>query len=172
MECPICLGSTLEPVSLSCGHFFCGTCLVRVMITQWAQPNASCPMCRSPVFIAGMSAESMAQSYPQRNLAPVARSPSPLPIGIEASDDDTYEVSDILDGRRVHGRYEYLVLWSSGEQTWEPLANLAGVAELLRRYRQRRHARIQADYRRRRARRGRRSSRSGGSRRDPRRASQ
>uniref|UniRef100_A0A3B3Z726 RING-type domain-containing protein n=1 Tax=Periophthalmus magnuspinnatus TaxID=409849 RepID=A0A3B3Z726_9GOBI len=43
LTCPICLEPLKEPVSLSCHHSFCQTCLNKTWNTR---PNKTCPMCR------------------------------------------------------------------------------------------------------------------------------
>ncbi|XP_067321495.1 zinc finger protein RFP-like [Anolis sagrei] len=45
LACPICLEYFKEPVSLSCGHNFCQSCLDRC----WEEKEASCPQCREKV---------------------------------------------------------------------------------------------------------------------------
>lgn len=42
ITCPICLDIYQKPVSISCGHIFCSTCLKKC---EGAEP--ACPMCRS-----------------------------------------------------------------------------------------------------------------------------
>ncbi|KAL8213183.1 UNVERIFIED_CONTAM: hypothetical protein K2H54_061170 [Gekko kuhli] len=45
--CPVCLSYFTEPVTLSCGHNFCQTCISR----SWEEPSkdAVCPQCRKDV---------------------------------------------------------------------------------------------------------------------------
>ena len=48
-----------------------------------------------------------------------------------------YEVETILDKRTVRGKTEYLIKWkgySTGESTWEPLANLRNIKEIIQKY--------------------------------------
>ncbi|XP_008104095.2 zinc finger protein RFP isoform X2 [Anolis carolinensis] len=45
LACPICLEYFKEPVSLSCGHNFCQSCLDLC----WEEKEASCPQCREKV---------------------------------------------------------------------------------------------------------------------------
>nr|XP_008103960.1 PREDICTED: zinc finger protein RFP [Anolis carolinensis] len=45
LSCPICLEYFKEPVSLSCGHNFCQSCLDQC----WEEKEASCPQCREKV---------------------------------------------------------------------------------------------------------------------------
>ena len=56
------------------------------------------------------------------------------------SDDDEYEVEQILDYKQVNGRPCYLVKWEgydTSENTWEPIANLTGCHQLVKEYHQR-----------------------------------
>uniref|UniRef100_UPI00358E6682 E3 ubiquitin-protein ligase RNF170-like isoform X2 n=1 Tax=Myxine glutinosa TaxID=7769 RepID=UPI00358E6682 len=49
--CPICLQDPTGPVETSCGHIFCGACLVTYWRTgSWLEP-VRCPVCRSPVSL-------------------------------------------------------------------------------------------------------------------------
>lgn len=43
LECGVCLSLVCEPVSLSCGHTFCRTCLVRTL----QRTAKRCPCCRA-----------------------------------------------------------------------------------------------------------------------------
>ncbi|KAG8463043.1 hypothetical protein KFE25_001816 [Diacronema lutheri] len=43
-ECPICLHSLCEPLSLECGHAFCRLCLLQS--TRLAPDGRACPLCR------------------------------------------------------------------------------------------------------------------------------
>uniref|UniRef100_A0A803T4D1 RING-type domain-containing protein n=1 Tax=Anolis carolinensis TaxID=28377 RepID=A0A803T4D1_ANOCA len=45
LSCPICLEYFKEPLSLSCGHNFCQSCLDQC----WEGKEASCPQCREKV---------------------------------------------------------------------------------------------------------------------------
>ncbi|XP_023229184.1 E3 ubiquitin-protein ligase RNF114-like [Centruroides sculpturatus] len=46
VTCPICLDVYVHPVSTSCGHEFCKSCMNRAA----EQRNRRCPLCRSPIF--------------------------------------------------------------------------------------------------------------------------
>ncbi|XP_072273463.1 E3 ubiquitin-protein ligase TRIM7-like [Pyxicephalus adspersus] len=46
--CFICLDSYTDPVSLPCGHSFCGKCIVHELDTQGTSGVYSCPNCRKP----------------------------------------------------------------------------------------------------------------------------
>lgn len=43
LECGVCLSLVCEPVSLSCGHTFCRTCLVSAL----RRSAKKCPCCRA-----------------------------------------------------------------------------------------------------------------------------
>uniref|UniRef100_A0A803U0B0 Zinc finger protein RFP-like n=1 Tax=Anolis carolinensis TaxID=28377 RepID=A0A803U0B0_ANOCA len=45
LSCPICLEYFVEPVTISCGHNFCQSCLDQC----WEGKEASCPQCRKKV---------------------------------------------------------------------------------------------------------------------------
>nr|XP_008103971.1 PREDICTED: zinc finger protein RFP-like [Anolis carolinensis] len=45
LACPICLEYFKEPVTISCGHNFCQSCLDQ----WWGEKEASCPQCREKV---------------------------------------------------------------------------------------------------------------------------
>jgi len=45
LECPACLNLLYQPITLLCGHSFCGVCL-----KSWLRSGSRiCPMCRAPV---------------------------------------------------------------------------------------------------------------------------
>lgn len=45
LECPTCLNLLYQPITLLCGHSFCGVCL-----KSWLRSGSCiCPMCRTPV---------------------------------------------------------------------------------------------------------------------------
>ena len=45
LECPTCLNLLYQPITLLCGHSFCGVCL-----KSWLRSGSRiCPMCRAPV---------------------------------------------------------------------------------------------------------------------------
>ncbi|CAD7929630.1 unnamed protein product [Amoebophrya sp. A120] len=63
-ECALCLRLLLEPVSVSCGHTFCRSCIEASL-----DHRAACPLCRQPI-IAGRSVNVLIQNliqqrYPQ-----------------------------------------------------------------------------------------------------------
>jgi len=47
-ECALCLKLLLDPLSVSCGHTFCRTCINRSQ-----EYRTACPMCRKPVHVGG-----------------------------------------------------------------------------------------------------------------------
>ncbi|KAM4026487.1 E3 ubiquitin/ISG15 ligase TRIM25-like [Anomaloglossus baeobatrachus] len=47
LNCSICLSLYTEPVSLSCGHNFCSSCIVSVLDAQEAAGVYPCPECRT-----------------------------------------------------------------------------------------------------------------------------
>ena len=45
LECPTCLNLLYQPITLLCGHSFCGVCL-----KSWLRSGSRiCPMCRAPI---------------------------------------------------------------------------------------------------------------------------
>ncbi|XP_072889206.1 zinc-binding protein A33-like [Hemitrygon akajei] len=48
LTCPVCLEVFTDPVSLECGHHFCGACISQVW--ERASGDVSCPQCRQ-VFV-------------------------------------------------------------------------------------------------------------------------
>ncbi|XP_069619067.1 E3 ubiquitin/ISG15 ligase TRIM25-like [Ranitomeya imitator] len=46
LECSVCLNIYTDPVTLRCGHSFCGVCIDQVLITQDKSGVYSCPECR------------------------------------------------------------------------------------------------------------------------------
>ncbi|XP_073484472.1 E3 ubiquitin-protein ligase TRIM39-like [Aquarana catesbeiana] len=46
LDCPVCLNTYTDPVTLRCGHNFCQVCIDRVLETQEGSGNYSCPQCR------------------------------------------------------------------------------------------------------------------------------
>lgn len=46
LNCSICLGIYIDPVTLRCGHNFCRGCIDRVLDTQEGSGEYSCPECR------------------------------------------------------------------------------------------------------------------------------
>jgi len=51
VECPVCYEDTTTPMSLDCGHAFCGTCVDRlfdVAVGHGSSSSVSCPMCIRP----------------------------------------------------------------------------------------------------------------------------
>ncbi|CAD8213611.1 unnamed protein product [Paramecium octaurelia] len=47
-DCPICLQTLLQPITLTCGHTFCKPC---VRSKYFYQNYNSCPVCRAPIQI-------------------------------------------------------------------------------------------------------------------------
>ncbi|CAK79293.1 unnamed protein product (macronuclear) [Paramecium tetraurelia] len=47
-DCPICLQTLLQPITLTCGHTFCKPC---VRSKYFYQSYNSCPVCRAPIQI-------------------------------------------------------------------------------------------------------------------------
>ncbi|CAD8111423.1 unnamed protein product [Paramecium primaurelia] len=47
-DCPICLQTLLQPITLTCGHTFCKPC---VRNKYFYQNYNSCPVCRAPIQI-------------------------------------------------------------------------------------------------------------------------
>jgi len=63
--------------------------------------------------------------------------PSPQPIQID--DELEYEVEHILDSRKYHNQYQYLVKWKgydSGHNSWEPAAHLTHSEQLVNAFHQ------------------------------------
>ncbi|XP_069794618.1 E3 ubiquitin-protein ligase RNF170-like isoform X2 [Narcine bancroftii] len=58
LQCPICLQVPTFPVETSCGHLFCGSCLIEYWRHgSWLGP-VSCPLCRQKVsLLYGLSHE-------------------------------------------------------------------------------------------------------------------
>ena len=66
LECSTCMGLMFEPVTLACGHSFCGSCLVSWMRTG----QRLCPLCRFPVPPAQQPRTSYALAQLCRRLFP------------------------------------------------------------------------------------------------------
>lgn len=62
LECGLCLSLICEPISASCGHTFCRTCLV----TSLRREKKKCPLCRA---ICHISAEDANENIMIKNLA-------------------------------------------------------------------------------------------------------
>ncbi len=62
LECSLCLCLICEPVSISCGHSFCRTCLVKSL----SRHKKKCPTCRE---ICHVSAENAAENIMIKTLA-------------------------------------------------------------------------------------------------------
>jgi hypothetical protein len=61
------------------------------------------------------------------------------------SDEDTYEVEEILNRRERSGKVQYQVKWSGYDKpTWEPRENLNGAKELLKAYEGRRPSSVRS----------------------------
>lgn len=45
-DCPICMQTLLQPISLVCGHTFCKPCLRN---KHFQQHYLVCPLCRAPI---------------------------------------------------------------------------------------------------------------------------
>ena len=43
--CPICFDSLMSPCETPCGHFFCKSCIIAVLLSE----NKTCPYCRTPI---------------------------------------------------------------------------------------------------------------------------
>ncbi|XP_067321497.1 zinc finger protein RFP-like [Anolis sagrei] len=64
LACPICLEYFKEPVTISCGHNFCQSCLDQC----WEEKDASCPQCREKV-----QEEDTKPNRPLANLVEIAK---------------------------------------------------------------------------------------------------
>ena len=79
-----------------------------------------------------------AEGFPSQS----ARPPPVIPAANE-SQDDAYEVEEILDSRMRRGRTQYLVRWTGyPDPTWEPEGNLDNCEQALADYRAARGARL------------------------------
>src|ERR1700742_1282956 len=70
----------------------------------------------------------------RRNTIPNRVQPPPLPVEVDSQTE--YEVSAILDSRRVRNRLQYFLQWKGFDghaesSTWEPSANVENTAELV-----------------------------------------
>ena len=59
-ECALCLRLLLDPVSVSCGHTFCRTCIETSL-----DHRSACPLCRQPI-VAGRSVNVLIQNIIQQ----------------------------------------------------------------------------------------------------------
>lgn len=48
-ECSICLENVRHETQASCGHVFCGECILA--ICERSRSDAKCPLCRNPITI-------------------------------------------------------------------------------------------------------------------------
>lgn len=122
-NCSICLETVKDPSSPPCGHLFCHLCLYRHLET-----TKSCPLCRKEAYEIQRHA---AMGLPPENITNPQNSQ-------EAA--GSFLVSDIIDHRGRGQTARYLVLWDTGETTWEPLAHLSGSMKALKAYRKRKNA--------------------------------
>ena len=53
LECSLCLSMICEPISISCGHSFCRTCLVKSL----RRHKKKCPSCRAICHVMAETAE-------------------------------------------------------------------------------------------------------------------
>ena len=120
-NCPICLSKINNGVILDCGHSFCSLCLDRWLMTGSRQ----CPFCRGSIILDAF--------YP---------GPEVIDLTVESDEDqDEFEVERILDHTGYGRSIRYLVLWATGETTWEPRANLTDCEDVILEYRRRRAVR-------------------------------
>jgi Lon protease-like protein len=70
LECPLCQALLYEPVTTSCGHTFCKSCVLRVM-----DHTNKCPMCRTVIYVTPDSAVNtvlqkvIVLNFPEEHLA-------------------------------------------------------------------------------------------------------
>ncbi len=72
------------------------------------------------------------------NLIPERHREPPAPIEIEGQ--EKFEVQEVLDSKKIHGKLLYLVFWRGYppfEATWEPAGNLVHAQDLVNRFHQR-----------------------------------
>jgi len=57
-------------------------------------------------------------------------------INDNSNKNDYYTVDEIINRRKVNGKYEYLIKWKgyAGQNTWEPFQNLQSIKDVIKEY--------------------------------------
>lgn len=121
--CSICLETVSDPGSPPCGHLFCYQCIYKHL-----ESEHFCPLCRQDAYEIHRHA---AFGLPPDNITGPQNSQEAVGL---------FDVVDIIDHRGRGQTTRYLVLWDSGETTWEPIAHLVRCQRALRAYRKRKNA--------------------------------
>ena len=52
------------------------------------------------------------------------------------NENDYYTVEEIINRRKINGKYEYLIKWKGydGQNTWEPIQNLQSIKDVIKEY--------------------------------------
>lgn len=150
-SCPICVDDPMiDPQQLLCGHVCCLECFEKLFEMQEVQ--VECFACRQRISIATSLDTGLIRlaSEMRRNI--LLPTEGNLDAGSQ-SEDREWPIDCILDHRGQGVSTRYLVLWTTGESSWEPARNFVpgGLAALrsyrrglrrrnMRRLRQRRRA--------------------------------
>lgn len=115
MDCPICHIEIEDKVVTSCNHIFCSGCLNGWKLVRLnSKLEFTCPICRQLLHSEDSSASSG---------GPVLVAEQEWPVWA------------ILEHRGRGRNVRYLVLWTDGTSTWEPMRNIVpGAEDLLRTY--------------------------------------
>ncbi|KAF8159347.1 hypothetical protein B0H34DRAFT_654685 [Crassisporium funariophilum] len=133
-SCRICIDELKNPVSLPCGHIFCGDCITKAL--QAVQPTSnihSCPICRSSYNIATPSLD-VFPPYLRSFVAPSIRkvfinnSPSPSATADKgAPEQPTASTSSLSEITRLQAENHAL---RTNCAMWRRRAEMHGAANL------------------------------------------
>lgn len=122
-QCAICLETITEPILPECGHFFCRDCFFKIKETK-----EQCPLCRRSL-----------DKYERHAAFGAIPDQIDQPQSTQEAD-GYYDIIDIV-GQRGRGKtIRYLVLWDTGETTWEPIDHLQKSQRVLKAYQRRNRA--------------------------------